>query len=132
MQTESNINVAKCPGLGSVACVAVGACLIALILGDWFIAPQLAMFALLLWQTRRDIYAALPGFVIGYLIGVTLSSGIGAAAAIDCGLYGGTIIAPINAVCRGFWRAGVAMLLGTGAVIVAAQFILWILSMVGK
>jgi hypothetical protein len=132
MTSDSVINVAKRPGLGSVACVAVAICAVTAVLGDWFLAPQLAMFASLHWHTTRDLYATLPGFIIGYLLGVTFSSGIGPAAALDCGLVGGTFVAPINAICRGFWRAGVALLLGIVAYIAAVQCTLWVLSTFGR
>ncbi len=78
--------------------------------GDWLLAPQLAILAGLLWHTRHDVYAALPGFGIAFVAGVIMRGGIGPAAEIDCGLYSGVIGAPINAICRGFCRGGAVAL----------------------
>ena len=96
-------------------------------LDDWFLGPLLVILAALLWHTRNDLYAVLPGFGIGFFVGVLFSAGIGPAAALDCGLYGGAFGSPINAICRGFWRGGTAALLGILAYIATVQTILLLL-----
>ena len=79
--------------------------------GDWFVAFQLAIAELLAWHTRRDPYATLPGFVIGYIVGDLMSSGIGPDAALRCGVCVGTFGVVLNAICRGFWLAGAVAIL---------------------
>lgn len=92
-------------------------------LKDWSLAPELAILAALLWHTRDDVYAAVPGFAIGFVAGVIMSAGIGPAAEIDCGLVR-RIAAPINAICRGFRRGGAAALMGILAYWVIVQLVL--------
>jgi hypothetical protein len=90
---------------------------------DWFLALPLAISSILFWSVRRDIYAAMPGFLIGFLLGVITSAGIGPLAALDCGMFAGAIGVPVNVMCRGHWRsalaalAGILTYIGVGAVI---------------
>jgi hypothetical protein len=97
-------------------CVALVAafCILAICAGlnDWLIAPFLSILAALFWHTRADPFATQPGFVIGFLAGAVLSGGIGPADEISTGLLCGTIVAPLNAIFRGFRRGGAAALLG--------------------
>ena len=94
------------------SCVAIVAalfiCGICASLDDWLLAPFLGVYAALVWHTQRDLYATQPGFVIGFLLGLLVSGGIGPAAEIGTGLLCGAILAPFNAICRGFRGAGVA------------------------
>jgi hypothetical protein len=83
-----------------------------MLLDAFLLAPLMAIFAALWWHTRRDIYAVLPGFGVGFFIGVVFSSGVGLAATIYCGLFLSSIGASLNALCRGFWRFGIAALIG--------------------
>ena len=111
-----------------VGVVALSVCAICLSVNDWLLAPPLAILAALLWQTRHDPYAGIPGFSVGFVIGVVMSSGVGPAAAVDCGLYGGAMGAPLNALCRGFWLVGAAALVAILASFVTMQAIMLLLS----
>ena len=97
------------------ACVAIVATLSILAicagLNDWLLAPFLGVLAALIWHTRADPSATQPGFLIGFLAGAILSGGIGPADEIGTGLLFGTIVAPVNAIFRGFRRGGAAALL---------------------
>jgi hypothetical protein len=112
--------IAVVVAIGSCICVA---CQIA---NDWPLAPGLAIVAALVWHTRYDAYAALPGFAIGFVVGVVTSAGVGQPAAFGCGLFVGALGVPLNAICRGFWRAGAAALTG----ILASWYVVALLAVV--
>ena len=111
----------------AIVAVALGICATCKSLDDWFLAPFLAILAALLWHTRRDVYAILPGFSIGFVVAAMASCGTDSPAAIDCGFYGGAIGRPLNAICRGFWRGGAAALGGIVAYVLTVQAILLLL-----
>jgi hypothetical protein len=114
-----------------VASVVLAICGTCAMLSDWLLAPMLAILAGLVWCTRSDMFAVIPGFAIGFIAGVIMSAGIGPTAAIDCGFYGGVIGSPLSALCRGHWRAGVGSLFGIAAFICIVQVLLLLLTSKG-
>jgi hypothetical protein len=108
-----------CVGLVAASCILA----ICAGLNDWLLAPFLGILAALMWHTRADLYATQPGFVVGFLAGAVLSGGIGPADEISTGLLCGAIVAPLNAICRGFRRGGAAALLGVLGLLCGLQLI---------
>ena len=90
-------------------------------LQDWLLGPYLIIAGVLVWHTRHDRYAALPGFVIGFVLGIITSAGIGLSAEIMSGLFIGTLSVPVNAICRGYWRVGIAAFMGITAYWIVIQ-----------
>jgi hypothetical protein len=103
------------------AAFALFVCMVCFCLGEWLLAPQLAICGVLFWHTRHDPNATLPGFIIGFVIGVITSAG---TAAIGCGFFAGTVGVPMNAICRGFWRSGATALVAMVAYWVTVQILI--------
>lgn len=104
--------------------VAVAVTIVVLVcywLQDWFLLPHLLIVASLLWVTRRDRWATVPGLVAGFFIGVITSAGIGLADTVCAGLLIAAWGAMLNAVLRGHWRSGIAAMIGVvaGCIIVS-------------
>jgi hypothetical protein len=73
----------------------------------WLLAGPMFLTGLLIWRTRREPYAAIPGLLIAFLIGALFSSSVDALGTIVGGLMLATMIGcPLNAWLKGFPRSG--------------------------
>ncbi len=96
---------------GSVVVFTPLLCVLCFGFRDWTLFVPVLISAALMCHTRRVPYATVPGFTIGFVLGMEMSFGTSPAAIGLCGLCIAVFAVPLNAICRGFWRSGAAALL---------------------
>ena len=118
--------------LGCLGLVSLAALLLCICLQDFFILPLLSVVVVItVYNTRQDLSATLPGFVIGFIIGIISSAaGNDTAGAIGFGVAMGYMFIPFNVILRGYWRVGISALAAMIAIISVIQLVIIVISSV--
>jgi len=83
------------------------ACTISKAIESWQPAPLIFVNGLLFWRTRRDIYACLPGLVLGFAVGLLITHATPEYAVVFSLMFA-TACAGLNAQLRGYRASGTA------------------------
>lgn len=117
---SGKVGLQKLVGLLSAVVLTAMSCgMIVKLTDEWDSVPLLAVVGLLTWRTRRVPRSSLPGFVVGFSIGVlALNLSTTAGGMVFMGMLAGAIGSGVNAIARGFpW---------SGAITIVAAIAYWL------